>query len=225
VKTTLLAIAALTAVAMCLFVAACGGGGDSSSAGPKADAGKNSRLGEARFDMIDDLFAAAVPIDELESNEANAAKLRAAAKPFLDACAALDQDDALLGKLRRGCPRVARLTAQSAGLKDACQDAASCSAAVSDVRTTAASVERFSRSADRVVDATNITSACKDALRTPKKGYAAYDEIDSAFAALQRALKSGSEADLEEAQRRLDAVDRDSPSAKESLEKFRAGCA
>ena len=221
------AIAALTAAALCLCVSACGDGDDASSDAPKADAGQDSRLGTARFDALDAVYAAAVPIDELENDkDPGSARFKAATGRFLEACDALDREDPLLGALRRGCPLLATFTEQSAGFEGACQSATSCSAAISEVRTTLASLKRFSRSSDRAVEAANITSACKAALRTPKKGYAVYDELDSAFGVLQRALKSGSEADLKEAQRRLDRLDPDaSPSAKESLEKFRTGCA
>lgn len=221
------AIAALTAAALCLCVGACGDGDDASSDAPKADAGQDSRLGTARFDALDAVYVAAVPIDELENEKdpPGSAKFKAATGPFLEACDALDREDPLLGALRRGCPLLATFTEQSAAFEAACQSPTSCSAAISDVRTTLANLKRFIRSSDRAVEAANITSACKAALRTPKKGYAVYDELDSAFGVLQRALKSGSEADLKEAQRRLDGLDPDaSPSAKESLEKFRTGC-
>lgn len=219
-------IAMVLAVSLGASVSACGGD-DSSGEAPKADAGKGSRLGEARFDALDAVYAAAVPLDKLrDGTGADTAKFRVAAKPLLDACDALDRDDALLGELRRGCPLLVTFNEQSATIATACQDQASCAEAISAVRTTLATLQRLSRSADRAVAAADITSECQDALRTPEQAYAAYEAVSSAFATLQRGATTGSMSDINKAESQVDALDDDDlPSAKESLEKFRGGCA
>lgn len=220
---TLRTVAALTGLALCLSISACGDGDDS----PKADAGKDSRLGEARYDALEPVYTAAVPLDRFAGDgNLDAVKFRAASQPLLEACEALERDDALLGPIRRVCPIFAILTEQLAGFEGACKDETSCTSAVGDVRTTLASLQRFGRASDRAVGAADIASSCKDALRTPEVSYAAADGVDSAFGLLQRALKSGSEADLDDAQRRLDEVGDadDTPSGKDLLAKFRSGC-
>ncbi len=165
-------VATLSALALCLSLAACGEDDDSVGT-PEPDAGRDSRLGEARFDALDAVFKSAIALDELVDDD-DVARLRADTQKFAQVCEELDPRDDLLAALRRGCPESVKFVDQASAIEDACQSVARCASAIADVRRTLARLQQYDRRSDRVVAATDITSDCREALTTPRERYAEY---------------------------------------------------
>jgi hypothetical protein len=219
--------ACLTVMA-CLTVGACGDKSDSGVPAPKAQAGRDSGLGVKRFAALDSVFAAAVPLDKYQDqNDLSFERFREDSKPLLKACSALPEDDALMRAMRSGCPLIAELVEHEAGI-GTCDSSATCLRSVRAFRRRVKRVIAVSRRTDRVVAAERtLVDACKQALKTPRGAYAAFEGYDSAMLLMQRALRSSSPAALDDAQKRLAAADQASktmPSSKVLLGRFRSGC-
>ena len=223
-------ISALAAAAVCLVPAACGDGGDDRRTEPAPNAGTSSGLGPERFEALEDVYVAALPIDELEDDEdVDPRAFAAAARAAIAACEALAEDDPLLAAIRRQCPVVNEFTEQLLRI-DRCEAETgdACLAPIEDARASVRRFERLGRRADRVIARSQLTPACRRALTTPELAYDVYDAFERALALLERGLRRGALDDVEEAERILTATDAKAqqlPDARASLERFRRGCA
>ena len=217
--------AVLAAALLCLVLGACGGGedddGGSARTGTTANAaGSDSGLGPERFEALDAVYVAQVPIDEV-GDDADPGAFEAATAPLVKACDELDAGDPLLGPLRRVCPVLTRFAEQLRGLgtcssrgADACDDL------IGDVRRTLRDFTRLSRRGDEAIRDAELTAACASALLTPPLAYEAIEGFERAFELLEA-------GDDEEANRALAAADAKAerlPDGDESLARFRSGC-
>lgn len=224
------ATAALSLVAaFALAAAACGGDdGDRSSASARDDEERppaTGRLTPRQYTALEDVYEAALPIDELEPPEepASQSELEAIAKPVVAACETLDGDDRLLRELRAACLAAMRLLVSSAGVSN-CGAAHSCRQAIEGMRAAARDVVASSRASDRVIAAARLAPGCTRALATPEAAYTYYRRLDAHLAKLAEALASGSAAQVRAAAAALARLDADAPSARQSLGDFRAAC-
>jgi hypothetical protein len=222
---------AVAAVTSCLVLSACGDGEkrDAAQTSPE-NAGTSSGLGRERFEAIDDVYVASLPIDELRDDAAiDPDAFASATQRPIAACNALDRDDPLLGAVRRMCPLALQFSRQllrfGAG-EDG--DAGRCRDVVDELQGTITSFERLGRRADRAIARSGLEDACRQALTTPDLAYAVFDGYARALAQLERGLRSGSADDVEDAQRVLGqsgVKGRGLPDARASLARFRSGCA
>lgn len=220
--------AALAAV-LCLALGACGGGGsdDDDDGGGAARtattpgaAGSGSGLGPGRFEALDAVYVAQVPIDEV-GDDADPGEFKAATAPLVKACDELDADDPLLGPLRRVCPVLTRFAEQLQGFGTcASRDADACDEHIGDVRRTLRDFTRRSSQGDDAIRDAELTPACANALLTPSLAYEAIEGFERAFELLEA-------GDDEAANRALAAADAKAerlPDGEESLARFRGGC-
>lgn len=221
-------VRACMAVMACLVVGACGDESDSGTASPKADAGKDSGLGVKRFDALDRVYAAALPLDRYQAEkDFSGARFRQETKPLLQACEALPEDDVLMRAMRSGCPLLTEFVQQESDI-GACDSIAECKRSMRSFRSFVNRMLAVSRRGDRAVAAEKgLSDGCKRALSTPPQTYSIFAGYESGILLMERALRSPSTAALDKAQQRLDAADKESktlPSAKLLLERFRSGC-
>lgn len=218
------ALGAVLMLSASLGFAACGDDEDSADK-PAAGVGTQSGLGTERFKALEAVYAAAVPLDELDE-DASVREFNKVLGEYGEECDKLAGTDALRTAYRRFCPLVAELREQltAAG---ACEDAAQCLEGVSGfrgvLRKFLAEGERY----DRVVAQTKLTPACRRALVNPELSYEVMRGYGRAFAYLQRGLTTGSPADARKAEeilKQTDARAEDLPKAKEALADFRSGC-
>jgi hypothetical protein len=221
------AVAAVT----CAVLAACGDGDPSSAAeAPPANAGTGSGLGAERFEALDAVYAAALPLDRFRGDASiDQGEFAAAARPTTTACNALDGGDRLLAAIRRLCPLLTELNEEllDVGACDA-SDPGACGRAIDEARATVRRFARLGRGTDRVIARAGLDRACQRALVTPELAYAVFDGYGRALALLERGLMTGSRADVDEAERILTQTDARAarlPDARASLELFRSGCA
>jgi len=217
----------LTALTACLALAACGGDGGSTG---NATAGQGSGLGPERYEALDAVYVAAAAFDVFaEDEDADPRDFAEAAQPTIEACDALDGEDELLAELKRSCPLVTELTEQLLKFSDCAEgDPDACVTAVSDGRAIMRQIISLGRRSDGVVNRSELSSACKQGLVSPPAGYDVIAQYGRGFAYLQRALRTGSEADNATAQSILTAAGADAkrvPSGKQLLAAFRRGCA
>lgn len=223
---------AVAAVTSCLVLSACGDGEKTDAAqAPPENAGAGSGLGSERFEAIDAVYVASLPIDEFRDDATvDPEAFASATRPVIAACDALDRNDPLLGAIRRMCPLVLQFSQQLLSF-GRCQDggdAGGCLDVIDDLQGTITSFERLGRRADRAIARSDLDNACRQALTTPDLAYAVFDGYARALAQLERGLTSGSAADVEAAQRLLRGSarkGRELPDAKASLAPFRRGCA
>lgn len=216
--------AVLAAALACLVLGACGGGDDddgSARTGTTAGAaGSGSGLGAERFEALDAVYVAQVPIDEV-GDDADPAALKNASGPLVRACEQLDADDPLLGPLRRVCPVLTRFAEQLAGFGTCgSEGAGACGELIGDVRRTLRDFTRLSRRGDEAIRDAQLAPACANALLTPSVAYEAIEGFERAFELLEA-------GDDEEANRALAAADAKAerlPDGDESLARFRSGC-
>ncbi|HWI08250.1 MAG TPA: hypothetical protein VNT54_12145 [Solirubrobacteraceae bacterium] len=219
---------ALAAATACLALAACGGDDDAArgdtatapTATAAAAAGTASGLGAARFRALDDVYAAQLQIDG-PGEDADAARLRAAAEPLLAACEALDEEDPLLAAFRPMCPVLTRFTEQLARL-GSCGSAGprACGRLVANVRRTLSEFRRLSRRSDAAIERSDLTAACKRALATPEPSYEVIASFERAFALLGRGAADEAGPALAAARDKAGRL----PTARAALERFRGGC-
>lgn len=216
--------AALTAALLCLALGACGGGDDdggSARTGTTPGAtGSGSGLGRERFEALEAVYVAQVPIDEL-GDDADPGAFKAATAPLVKACDELAADDPLLGPLRRVCPVLTRFAEQLQGFGTcSSRGADACDELIGDVRRTLRDFTRLSRAGDDAIRDAKLTPACANALLTPSVAYEAIEGFERAFELLEA-------DDDEEANRALAAADAKAerlPDGDESLARFRSGC-
>jgi hypothetical protein len=223
---------AVAAVTSCLVLSACGDGEKTDAAqAPPENAGTGSRLGSERFEAIDAVYVASLPIDAFQGDATvDPDAFASATQPVIAACDALDRDDPLLGAIRRMCPLVLRFSEQLLGF-GRCEDggdADRCLDVIDDLQGTITSFKRLGRRADRAIARSDLNDACRQALATSDLAYAVFDGYARGLAQFERGLANGSAAEVEQAQRvlRASAVKgRELPDAKASLARFRSGCA
>lgn len=222
------ALGLLSSVALAFAVSGCGsdGGDGASPSGDEGRPGATQRLTPAQYAALEDVYEAALPLDELRQTEqpASRSKLSSMAEPIVVACERLDGDEQPLRELRESCLASIRLLLAQPAAGE-CGTAESCQAAIEETRAAIRAMVNASRAADRAVDATANSPACKRALRTPQVAYAYYRRLDARLRAVGEALRSGSAAEVRAAAAALAHVDGDEvPSARQSLNRFRAGC-
>lgn len=217
-------------VACALAPAAFGGAAGAVASTAKTSAARLAaihRLTAAQFAAIERVYVAALPLDSFRTTESpSQSAVDAATRGALRACLKLSTRDPLLRALRAGCPAISDFTKATTAVAK-CSDAACLTRALAAARTALRRGINGSRTSDRAVDATHLPRRCKQALVTPPKGYAAYDELDVAFRKLQHALATSSAADLSAAEAALARADKASnslPTAKRSLQLLRSGC-
>lgn len=188
---------------------------------------KIHKMSTAQFAAIERVYLAALPLDKFRKADAGSlSAANAASRKALNACLKLSTTDPLLRALRAGCPALADLSQETAGL-DSCTQAACLKRVLSATRAKLRQARDGSRVSDRGVHATRLAKACKHVLLTPRSSYVAYDEYDKGFAKLAHAVDAGSQSELEAAQRLLNAAAKQSakaPSVKTSLRRLRADC-
>lgn len=216
--------AALTAALLCLVPSACGGDdedGVSARTGTTPGAtGSGSGLGPERFEALDAVYVAQVPIDEV-GVDAGPSALRNASAPLVEACEELDAGDRLLGPLRRVCPVLTRLAGQLAAFgRCGSQGADACDELIADVRQTLRDFTRLSRQGDDAIRAAQLTPACANALLTPSLAYEAIEGFERAF----ELLEAGEDQEAGRALAAADAKAEQLPDGGESLARFRSGC-
>lgn len=214
-----------TVLAAGFALASLGGlAGTSAGASATAGAGHTSGLGPARFRALSAVAVAAVALDRASQPAGRRAAFRHLAKT----CDALDRRDALLGPTRSAClASVAVGEGSDKLLTSSCRVQSSCASAAGKVRTATLRLIDLLHRVDGAIQAAHITAACQGALVTTQTEYAAYAAFADAFGLLQRALTSGSAADLAAAQTALEkalALGHRVPSANHQLASFRRDC-
>ncbi|HEV2786631.1 MAG TPA: hypothetical protein VGV67_09610 [Solirubrobacteraceae bacterium] len=211
---------ALAALIACSVLAACGGDDDARTTTASSPPGTVSGLGPERYRALERVYLAERRIDELP-DDAPPAEFERASGPFVAACNALDEDDPLLGPLRRTCPVLTRFTEQLLEVSACARDGLdACGDLLAGVRRTLRDFTRLSRRSDRAIADSRLSPACKRALATPALAYEAIDGFQRAFALLAR----GAAAEADEALAAADAQADRLPSAEAELERFRSGC-
>ncbi len=173
-------------------------------------------LSPERYAALDAVYTALVPLD---GDPVPASALTAARR----ACSRLDRADALLGPLRGECFAVVRAIRATERFAD-CSTRRSCSRASAGLRKAITRYLSHARSANRAIDVSVRDPACRLALRVSASELKAVKRLRSALRAVERALRTGSNADVRRAERRLDAIDDPSLSAKQERERFRREC-
>lgn len=215
------ALAALAIVSASLALAACGDDEDS-------DAGTQSALGSERYEALEAVYRAAVPLDEID-DDASVSEFDPLLERYGKECNKLDADDALLGAYRRFCPLIGDLREQLTAI-GACEDQTEVEPCLDGVRGFRGVARTFLREGPRydgVVKREKLTPSCEKALVNPEIAYEVMRGYGRAFAYLERALTDGTEADAEKADeliKQIEAKADDVPEAKEALADFRSGC-
>ncbi|MEA2232957.1 MAG: hypothetical protein QOD83_2773 [Solirubrobacteraceae bacterium] len=214
------------AMIVCLAVGACGD--EQGVAPPKPGAGRDSGLGVKRFAELDSVFVAAVALDAYQDRRGfSSAKFRADAKPLLEACDALAEDDSLMRAMRNGCPLIAEFVERGTTVRT-CDSSGACLRSMRSYRRLVRRLRAVSRRSDRAVAAEpKLAPECRQAMTTPSQAYAVFDAYDSAMLLMQRALRSGSSAAFGSAQGRLAVAGKASKtlsSNRTRAERFRSDC-
>jgi hypothetical protein len=188
---------------------------------------KIHKMSTAQFAAVQRVYVAALPLDKFRKSGAGSlTAANAASRKALNACLKLSTADPLLRALRASCPALADLSQETAGL-DSCTQAACLKKVLTATRAKLRSARDGSRVSDRGVHATRLARACKHVLLTPQSDYVAYERFDTGFAKLAHAIDTGSQSELNAAQKLINAADREAakaPSAKTSLRRLRAHC-
>ena len=214
------------ACAIALALTGCGGDGDGGTSTPSAGTGAAPQLSPARYAAIEDVYEATLPLDGLRDDDtpSSAEKLASLAEPVVVACERLDDDDPLLGDMRKACLASVSLLLATPAVS-ACSSADSCETAINDTLTATRGMVAASRLGDRAIAAAALPTSCTRALRTPAVAYAYYRRFDARLKALGEALRSRSAAKIRAAAAALARLEEAGvPTARQSLRKFRAGC-
>ena len=169
-----------------------------------------------RYAALDAVYTALVPLDR---DRVPASALTAARR----ACDRLDRVDPLLGPLRGECFAVVRGVRATERFAR-CTTRRSCRRATAGLRRAITSYLAHAVSANRAIDASVPDRACRSALRVSARELDAVRLLRSALRALERALTSGSRADLRRAERRLSAIYDPGLSFKQERDRFRSAC-
>ena len=211
---------ALAALIACTAIVACGGGDDDTGTTTESAPGTASGLGPERYKALEALYVAERPLDELPDN-APATQFERASTRFIAACNRLDQDDPLLGPLRRTCPILTRFTGQLVGISSCAREGLDqCDDVLVGVRRTLRDFTRLSRASDKAIADADLTDACKEALATPDLAYESIAGFQRAFALLARGDEERTGKLLAAAGEQADRL----PEAQEELERFRNDC-
>ena len=219
---------ALSMMVAAVAFAACGDDEDSGG-GTSAGAGTKSGLGTERFEALETVYAASIPLDKI-ADDAPLSAIDGVLKDYVEKCNELDRDDALLAAYRRFCPLAADLREQLAAA-GACEEASQVQSCIDGVTGFRAVVRRFlSEGAryDAVVKREELTPACEQALVNPELSYEVMRGYGRAFGYLERALTGASEAALTKAEtllKRAESRAEGLPDATKALQDFRTGCA
>ena len=171
-----------------------------------------------RYAALDAAYTALIPLDK---DRVPASALAGARQ----ACNRLDQADALLGPWRRECSTLVGAVRRSNTWTRCFLGGKGCARAGVRLRRALSSYVRHARLTNRAVDAVVADPACQLALRTSAHEIRQIKRLASAFRALDRALKTGSRADLRRAERRIDAIDESGlPTARQERDRFRSAC-
>jgi len=152
------------------------------------------------------LFYVAVAEVQRRRNHARDAYADAVLQPLYRTCADLKTMDRLVPELRAACRPLPRLYAAVRRVRR-CSGPRSCRGRVRATRSAITFRVRALQQADRVVVATRLAPACKQARVTPKARYAALRKGQAALLGLGRALDSGSGRRAAAARRRLAGFD------------------
>lgn len=192
-----------------------------------------------RFDALDAILVASLPLDKFRFVQVDTARSAAAARRVRTACDALDERDALLRSTRRGCRLALDLNEQVAVFSVACLRSrgrlfgsavgtGECAPSIVKIRKLLRSIPPEARQSDRVIGRSALASSCRHALMTPAAVYAGYAAYSRAYALFARAVRTKSGTTSREAWRalvRADSKNQLLPSVKRRLEEFRSGCA
>jgi len=174
-------------------------------------------LSPGRYVALDAASKALIPLDR---DRVPASALAAAQR----ACNRLDRADPLLAPLGRQCSDVVSGVRRVTTL-DRCGSRKGCLRASVRLRQSLASYVRNARSANRAIDASVPDPACRVALRTSAQELGQVKRLASVLRLLERALKTGSTADLRRAEKRFDTINDSGPSAEQERDRFRRACA
>ena len=220
-------------VAASLALGGCGDDDkDSSESSAKTTAGgagTQSGLGSARYEALEAVYAAAVPLDQLD-DDAPISEYNRVLENYGQKCEEeLDAEDGLLAAYRRFCPLVADLREQltAAGTCEDESQIEQCRAGIQGFRVVVRKVLREGERYDRVVEATQLSAACRKALVNPELSYEVMRGYGRAFAYLERALTTASQADAAKADALMTQAEARSerlPDARQALADFRSGC-
>jgi len=197
------------------------------------ESGHTSGLGTNRFEAIDAVLVASLPLDRFRREAVDPTTFAAAVRPFRTACNALDKDDALLARIRARCQLRTELNeyiivfAACAVDNDAADQFNGCLGSIRQVQKRMRMIQRQDRQTDRVIRRLALAPACRHAL-TSGRAYAIYEAYLDAFALLARAARAQDSADIDEGMRLLaaaDAKNQDLPSSNQVLRQFRRSCA
>ena len=198
-------------------LAGCGsdGGGAETDARPP--------LSRAQYAQIYRLYRAQLPLDRANDAE-DPTEIRRAARKAARSCRAIDHRDPLLAALVDGCERSMSTLAELANLD--CQTERECTKLMNDTADVMDDLATTVRSNEPVFEREVPDEACRKALTAPESVDAGAEYAD-AIRAANAAIESGdpdkiktTTAELENASAALDAT----PSARETLEDFRAAC-
>lgn len=212
---------ALAALIACTVLVACGGGDDDAgTTTASSQPGTASGLGPERYKALETLYVAERPLDELPDN-APATQFERASTRFIAACTRLDQDDPLLGPLRRTCPILTQFTGQLVGISSCAREGLDqCGDVLAGVRRTLRDFTRLSTASDKAIADSDLTDACKQALATPDLAYESIEGFQRAFALLARGDEERAGKLLDSAGAQADRL----PTAQEELARFRNDC-
>lgn len=116
-------------------------------------------------------------------------------------CARLDRRDGLLGPLRTACLATVRFGRATLGLR--CPTRPACRTQVAEVINATSAVIDSSRAGNRAIARYGVTMRCKYALRTTAEELKSLSAYREAYRVLGRALQSGSQKEIDRAQRLL----------------------
>lgn len=199
----------------------CGGEGPGSASG----------LGAERFEALEAIYEARLPLDQVE-DAATSAQIREVGAIYSEVaveCERLATDDAdkLLTAMIERCPLAAEL---GEGVTDSrlCGSRRECLTAVRALRARTARAVPAAREVDRELKAAKVSYRCRKVLRTSKDQYAALRHFRNALAEFERGLKNRSLKTLRRAGERLAKItddDDEATSVARDLKRFRRACA
>lgn len=172
-----------------------------------------------QFAAIDRVYEA---FGEFDDADGSTAADRVAARA---ACRGLAGRTPMLTRLGRMCSAQLRVgVALGAGAR--CKARASCLTTVRRVRRALSELLLLARASNRTVAAAGLAPACERELRVNMRTVRSYTQLRDGFLLMERALRIGSSALAQRAQRRIDRVpEPDTRSAARQRADFQAACA
>lgn len=216
-------LAVLVAAVVLTGLAQTGCGGDAP--------GSASGLGAQRFEVLEAILEARLPLDQVQdaTTPAQIRELGAIYSEVAAECERLETDDAdaLLTATVELCPLAAEL---GEGLADSrlCSSRRECLTTVRALRTRTARAVSAAREVDRELKASKVSYRCRKVLRTSKDEYAELRQFRKALAEVESGIKNRSLKTLERAGERLSKItddDDEEATVARDLRRFRRACA